>query len=423
MGQSGVLVDIRRYRLRRSAANRSAAGCPAGVGRSPAMKPLSKIAKVEMKILIIFGTRPEAIKMAPVVHILNDAPDCDVRLCVTAQHRQMLDQVLDLFALQPDHDLDIMQPGQDLTDITSNILLGLRDLLRRERYDLLLVHGDTTTTMAGALAAFYEKVPVGHVEAGLRTGDIHAPWPEEMNRRLVGRIAALHFAPTARARDALIREGVADQDIYITGNTVIDALQTVSHKLKADTNLQRHFEQQFDCLDARKKLILVTSHRRENLGDGLERICRALRYLSQRADLQIVYPVHLNPAVRDPVHRILEGVPDVLLIDPQEYLPFVYLMSKAYLIITDSGGVQEEAPALGTPVLVMRERTERPEAIAAGTARLVGTEEDSIIVGTERLLDDEDAYQSMTHAHNPYGDGRAARRILDAIRRFRCPGQ
>ena len=368
-----------------------------------------------MKILTVFGTRPEAIKMAPVVNLLKDSPDCDARLCVTAQHRQMLDQVLDLFALVPDHDLNIMQPGQDLTDITSNILLGLRDILRAERYDLLLVHGDTTTTMAAALAAFYEKIPVGHVEAGLRTGNLYAPWPEEMNRSLVGRIAALHFAPTARAREALLGEGVADSSIHVTGNTVIDALQQVVGKLAADAVLQQRFRTQFDFLEAGKRLVLVTGHRRENFGEGFERICRALKRLSQRGDVQIVYPVHLNPAVQQPVRRILGDAPDVVLIEPLDYLPFVYLMSKSYLIITDSGGVQEEAPSLGKPVLVMRETTERPEAVEAGTVRLVGTAEERILAEAVRLLDDADAYQTMARALNPYGDGLAATRILAAI--------
>lgn len=368
-----------------------------------------------MKILTVFGTRPEAIKMAPVVNLLKDSPGCDARLCVTAQHRQMLDQVLDLFALTPDHDLNIMQPGQDLTDITSNILLGLRDILRAERYDLLLVHGDTTTTMAAALAAFYEKIPVGHVEAGLRTGNLYAPWPEEMNRSLVGRIAALHFAPTVRAREALLREGVADSSIHVTGNTVIDALQQVVGKLDADASLQQRFQTQFDFLAADKRLVLVTGHRRENFGDGFERICRALERLSRRGDVQIVYPVHLNPAVQEPVRRILGDAPDVVLIEPLDYLPFVYLMSKAHLIITDSGGVQEEAPSLGKPVLVMRETTERPEAVEAGTVRLVGTDEARILAEAERLLDDADAYQSMARALNPYGDGLAAVRIRDRL--------
>jgi UDP-N-acetylglucosamine 2-epimerase (non-hydrolysing) len=368
-----------------------------------------------MNILTVIGTRPEAIKMAPVVKALQDSPGCNAQLCVTAQHRQMLDQVLELFQLTPDHDLNIMQPGQDLTDITRNILLGLRGILQQHRYDLLLVHGDTTTTMATALAAFYAKVPVGHVEAGLRTGNIHAPWPEEMNRSLVGRLASLHFAPTPRARDALLREGIDPASIQVTGNTVIDALQQVVAKIDADPALQQRFQAQFDQLNPSKRLILVTGHRRENFGDGFERICRALKRLSQRGDVQILYPVHLNPNVQEPVQRLLSDAPDVLLIEPQDYLPFVYLMSKAHLIITDSGGVQEEAPSLGKPVLVMRDTTERPEAVEAGTVRLVGTDEDKIVSEANRLLDDPTAYQAMARALNPYGDGLAAARIRNTL--------
>lgn len=374
-----------------------------------------------MRILTVIGTRPEAIKMAPVVKALQASPACRAQLCVTAQHRQMLDQVLELFALRPDHDLNIMQPGQDLTDITSNILLGLREILRAQPYDLLLVHGDTTTTMAAALAAFYAKIPVGHVEAGLRTGNIHAPWPEEMNRSLVGRLAGLHFAPTPRARDALLREGIDPANIQVTGNTVIDALQQVEHRLQQDDALQQRFRDQFQALDPSKRLILVTGHRRENFGPGFERICRALKQLSQRGDVQILYPVHLNPAVQEPVRRILSDASDVLLIEPQDYLPFVYLMIRAHLIITDSGGVQEEAPSLGKPVLVMRDTTERPEAVEAGTVRLVGTDEAKIVAETNRLLDDPAAYQAMARALNPYGDGRAAARICSALSVYESP--
>jgi UDP-N-acetylglucosamine 2-epimerase (non-hydrolysing) len=369
-----------------------------------------------MKILTVFGTRPEAIKMAPVVNALKAAAGIESEVCVTAQHRQMLDQVLDLFQIIPDYDLNIMKPGQDLTDITSNILLGLRDILKRKRYDLLLVHGDTTTTMAASLAAFYEKVPVGHVEAGLRTGNIYAPWPEEMNRSLVGRLATLHFAPTGRARQSLLNEAVDDAAIHVTGNTVIDALQQVVSKLQGDGNLSTSYQQRFDFLDASKRLILVTGHRRENFGDGFERICSALKRLSQRADIQVVYPVHLNPSVQEPVRRILFDAPNVFLIEPQDYLPFVFLMSKAHIIITDSGGVQEEAPSLGKPVLVMRDTTERPEAVEAGTVKLVGTDADKIVRETTTLLDDSQAYQQMARALNPYGDGRASERILAAIR-------
>jgi len=368
-----------------------------------------------MKILTVFGTRPEAIKMAPLVRVLGEAQGVQAEVCVTAQHRQMLDQVLELFGIRPDHDLNVMKAGQDLTDITSNILLGMRDVLKRKKYDLLLVHGDTTTTMAASLAAFYEKVPVGHVEAGLRTGDIYAPWPEEMNRSLVGRMASLHFAPTERARQSLLREGVDDNMIYVTGNTVIDALQLVVEKLKSDKDLERGLSDRFQFLDPTKRLVLVTGHRRENFGEGFERICSALRTLSARCDIQIVYPVHLNPSVQEPVRRILGGVNNVFLIEPQDYLPFVYLMSRAYLIVTDSGGVQEEAPSLGKPVLVMRDTTERPEAVEAGTVKLVSTDIDKIITGVLTLLDDDSAYQAMARALNPYGDGKASMRILEAI--------
>ncbi len=368
-----------------------------------------------MNILTVFGTRPEAIKMAPLVNALKINADCQTDLCVTAQHRRMLDQVLDLFQLQPDYDLNIMQPGQDLTDITCNILIGLRQIFSEQHYDLVLVHGDTTTTMAAALAAFYHRIPVGHIEAGLRTGNIYAPWPEEMNRSLVGRIATLHFAPTQRARQSLLREGIDPASIHVTGNTVIDALQHIVHKLQNDSALQQIQQKKFPFLNDNKRLVLVTGHRRENFGDGFENICRALKHLSQRGDVQIVYPVHLNPSVQEPVHRILGNTPEVILIEPQDYLPFVYLMTKSHIIITDSGGVQEEAPSLGKPVLVMRETTERPEAVEAGTVRLVGTDENQIITEAEHLLDNSAAYQDMARALNPYGDGLAAERILATI--------
>ena len=308
-----------------------------------------------------------------------------------------------------------MKPGQDLTDITSNIILGLRGILKRTRYDLLLVHGDTTTTMAASLSAFYAKTPVGHVEAGLRTGNIYAPWPEEMNRSLVGRIATLHFAPTERARQSLLDETVPDSSIHITGNTVIDALIQVVDKLKHDPVLNQTFRKRFGFLAPNKRLICVTGHRRENFGEGFERICVALKAISQRDDVQIVYPVHLNPAVQEPVHRILGDARNVHLIEPLDYLPFVYLMSQSHHIITDSGGVQEEAPSLGKPVLVMRDTTERPEAVEAGTVKLVGTDVDRIVTESLRLLDDSATYQAMARAHNPYGDGMACQRIIDII--------
>lgn len=374
-----------------------------------------------MKILIVFGTRPEAIKMAPVVRKLQASPGLEVHVCVTGQHRQMLDQVLELFAIRPDFDLNIMKPGQDLTDITAAILTALREVLAAGAYDRLLVHGDTTTTMAASLAAFYARVPVGHVEAGLRTGNILAPWPEEMNRRLVGRIADLHFAPTETARASLLAEGVPAETIHVTGNTVIDALKDVVARLQDDAALQAEISARFPFLDpdpARgQRMILVTGHRRENFGQGFEQICLALRRIAEARDVQIVYPVHLNPNVQEPVRRILGDRPAVHLIAPQDYLPFVWLMSRSHLIVTDSGGVQEEAPALGRPVLVMRETTERPEAVAAGTVRLVGTDAARIETETLRLLDDPDAYAEMARALNPYGDGQAAQRIAAVLRK------
>lgn len=368
-----------------------------------------------MKVLIVFGTRPEAIKMAPVVHRLKATPGLDVDVCVTAQHREMLDQVLALFDIVPDFDLDVMKPGQDLTDITSNIILAMRDVLKAQRYDRLLVHGDTTTTMAGALAAFYAQVPVGHVEAGLRTGNLYAPWPEEANRMIVGRLADLHFAPTQTARRSLLAENVADENIVVTGNTVIDALHDVVARLDADAALDAQIAARFPFLDEGRRLILVTGHRRENFGTGFENICTALRDISERSDAQIVYPVHLNPNVQAPVNRILGDTSGVHLIAPQDYLPFVWLMRRSHLIITDSGGVQEEAPSLGKPVLVMRATTERPEAVEAGTVRLVGTDPDAIREGALNLLNNPENYDAMARALNPYGDGNASARIARAL--------
>ncbi len=368
-----------------------------------------------MKILVVFGTRPEAIKMAPVVKRLKERPELDVHVCVTAQHREMLDQVLALFDIKPDFDLNIMKAGQDLTDITSRILLALRDLLKDGNYDRLLVHGDTTTTMAASLAAFYAQVPVGHVEAGLRTGNMYAPWPEEMNRSIVGRIADLHFAPTETAKAALLAENVDPDTIIVTGNTVIDALKDVVARFDDDADLNAQMAARFPFLDADRPLVLVTGHRRENFGQGFENICRALKDISDGSDAQIVYPVHLNPNVQEPVNRILGAAGDVHLIDPQDYLPFVWLMRQARIIITDSGGVQEEAPSLGKPVLVMRDTTERPEAVDAGTVLLVGTDAAKIAREALRLLGDTAAYDEMARAMNPYGDGHAADRIADAL--------
>ncbi|WP_374408331.1 non-hydrolyzing UDP-N-acetylglucosamine 2-epimerase [Pelagerythrobacter sp.] len=368
-----------------------------------------------MRLLVVFGTRPEAIKMAPVIHRLRDNSAFEVEVCVTAQHREMLDQVLSLFDIVPDVDLNVMKPGQDLTDITASIVLALRDVLKQRSYDRLLVHGDTTTTMAGALAAFYAQVPVGHVEAGLRTGNLYAPWPEEANRMIVGRLADMHFAPTETSRQSLLAEGVADRSIFVTGNTVIDALHEIVARLDADAELDAQMRARFPFLEEGRRLILVTGHRRENFGEGFENICRALRDISEQGDAQIVYPVHLNPNVQGPVKRILGNTDGVHLIEPQEYLPFVWLMRRSYFIITDSGGVQEEAPSLGKPVLVMRETTERPEAVDAGTVRLVGTDAERIRDAALSLLNDRDAYDAMARATNPYGDGKAAERIAAAL--------
>lgn len=367
------------------------------------------------KALVVFGTRPEAIKMAPVVKQMKAHFGGEVRVCVTAQHRQMLDQVLNLFGIVPEYDLNLMKPGQGLTDITASVLTALRDVLDDFSPDMVLVHGDTTTTFAASLAAYYKKIPVAHVEAGLRTGNPYSPWPEEMNRKLTGAIAAFHFAPTATSRDNLLRESVADSSIYITGNTVIDALLDVVKKIDSDQGLKSGLEQQFSFLNSQKRTLLITGHRRENFGKGFEDICNALAKLASRDDVELVYPVHLNPNVQEPVRRLLGDIHNVHLIAPLDYLPFVYLMNRSYLIITDSGGIQEEAPSLGKPVLVIRDTTERPEAVEAGTVKLVGTNADKIYRETSALLDDATAYQSMAFAHNPYGDGRAAKRIVDVL--------
>jgi UDP-N-acetylglucosamine 2-epimerase len=368
------------------------------------------------KVMIVFGTRPEAIKMAPVVAALKSVPDLETVVAVTAQHRQMLDQVLDLFQIQPDVDLDLMQPGQDLPGLTARILDGVTKAISQHEPALVLVHGDTTTTFATSLAAFYGKVPVAHVEAGLRTGNLYSPWPEEANRKLTGALASLHFAPTEGSRDNLLKEGVRPESIHVTGNTVIDALLSVTQRISEDSGLARDLASRFPFLGSSKRMLLITGHRRENFGDGFEQICLAIKDIASRGDTQIVYPVHLNPNVQEPVKRILGGLEDVYLIAPQDYLPFVYLMSRAHMILTDSGGIQEEAPSLGKPVLVMRDTTERPEAVSAGTVVLVGTQRDVITTQVNRLLDDEPAYVAMTMAHNPYGDGESSRRIAEAVR-------
>lgn len=362
-------------------------------------------------MLVVFGTRPEAIKMAPVVRELQAQAVFEVRVCVTAQHREMLDQVLELFEIAPDYDLDLMRAGQTLTDITVAVLQGLEPILQRYRPELVLVHGDTTTTFATSLAAFYQQIAVVHVEAGLRTGNLYSPWPEEANRKLTGALAQFHFSPTEQAQGNLLQEGVDPERIFVTGNTVIDALLHVRTKIATDKALQQQLECKFDFIDANKRLLLVTGHRRESFGDGFEQICQALLELSQREDLQIVYPVHLNPHVQEPVKRILNDAAAIHLIDPQDYLPFVYLMQRADLLLTDSGGIQEEAPSLGKPVLVMRDTTERPEALDAGTVRLVGTSREQIVQQVHRLLDDGACYRAMSVAHNPYGDGLASQRI------------
>lgn len=369
-----------------------------------------------LKTLCVFGTRPEAIKMAPLALALAADKRFEARVCVTGQHREMLDQVLGLFAIEPDFDLNIMKPGQDLTDITTLILQGMKTVLAEFKPDVVLVHGDTGTTFATSLAAYYQQIPVAHVEAGLRTGNIYSPWPEEANRKLTGALANLHFAPTETSQANLLREGIDPSTIIVTGNTVIDALLDVVKRLDHDPELNAQAAAPSAFLDPKRKLILVTGHRRESFGDGFERICEALVEVAQQnSDVDIVYPVHLNPNVREPVNRLLSGIHNIHLIEPLDYLPFVSLMSRAYIILTDSGGIQEEAPSLGKPVLVMRDTTERPEAVDAGTVKLVGTDTGNIVRELNRLLGDQDAYSAMSHAHNPYGDGQACGRIIEAL--------
>jgi UDP-N-acetylglucosamine 2-epimerase (non-hydrolysing) len=370
-----------------------------------------------VKILAVFGTRPEAIKMAPVIRALEG--HFDVKICVTAQHRQMLDQVLELFKIIPDYDLDIMQPGQDLFDITSNVLLRMKTVLKTEKPDFVLVHGDTTTSMATAMAAFYLQIPVGHVEAGLRTYDVNSPFPEEFNRQVSSRIVTLHFAPTEIARQNLLEEKVPDSQIYVTGNTVIDALFSLVKRARA-SDFSNIILKKMTFLKQENKekprIILVTGHRRENFGLGFEGICCALRVIAnENPNVQIIYPVHLNPNVKEPVNRILSNLSNVHLVEPMEYLSFIKLMDLSYLILTDSGGIQEEAPSLGKPVLVMRDTTERPEALEAGTVKLVGTNKNQIVKMVNRLLTDSAFYMRMSKAHNPYGDGKASGIICDIL--------
>lgn len=369
-----------------------------------------------MKVLSIFGTRPEAIKMAPLVHALSNDPKFESKVCVTGQHREMLDQVLELFNIKPDFDLNIMKAGQTLNDVTISILLKLKPILESYKPDIVLVHGDTATTFAAALAAYYEKIKVGHVEAGLRTGDMYAPWPEEANRKLTTQLTHFHFAPTQNSKKNLLKENVKEENIFVTGNTVIDALLWVSEKIQHDANLNNKLASEYPFLDSKKKMILVTGHRRENFGGGFERICEALLELAIKyPNIQIVYPVHLNPSVQEPVNRMLRKADNIYLIPPQDYLPFVYLMTRSHIILTDSGGIQEEAPSLGKPVLVMRDTTERPEAVIAGTVKLVGTDKEKIVTGVSALLEDVKHYDLMKKAHNPYGDGNASEMIINFL--------
>lgn len=377
------------------------------------------------KILLVFGTRPEAIKMAPLVKAFENEPTIESKVCVTAQHREMLDQVLELFDIKPNYDLNLMKSGQDLYDITSNVLLGMKDVLIDFQPDLILVHGDTTTTSAASLSAFYQQIKVGHVEAGLRTHDIYTPFPEEVNRQITGVLASYHFAPTITSRDNLLKENKDEKNIVVTGNTVIDALFLVLEKIKNNSDLENKIIQdiessvnnsQFSILNS--QFILVTGHRRENHGQGFVNICEALKAIAvSNPDIDIVYPVHLNPNVQIPVNEILSNTPNVYLIKPLQYESFIYMMNKSHFIITDSGGVQEEAPSLGKPVLVMRNTTERPEAVEAGTVKLIGTNKDAIIKEAQKLLDDKNEYNKMSKAHNPYGDGKACERIIQFLKK------
>lgn len=370
------------------------------------------------KVLLVFGTRPEAIKMAPLaLKLKENTQDFETKVCVTGQHRQMLDQVLELFHLTPDFDLNLMKHGQTLSDVTSGVLNGLEGVFAEWTPDVVLVHGDTATTFAASLAAYYHKIKVGHVEAGLRTGDIYSPWPEEANRKLTGTLANYHFAPTQSSYNNLIKENIDPALIQITGNTVIDALLKVKEKVETDQNIIDEFNHKFDFLDTNKKLILVTGHRRENFGQGFLNICNGLANIAKKyQNVQIVYPVHLNPNVQKPVNELLSGISNIYLIEPQDYLPFVYLMNRSYLILTDSGGIQEEAPSLGKPVLVMRDTTERPEAVEAGTVKLVGTDAKIIEKSVTDLIENNDLYQLMAEAHNPYGDGTSCQQIINFLK-------
>ena len=370
---------------------------------------------MKKRVMAVFGTRPEAIKMAPVVKACRARPELEVKVCVTAQHRQMLDQVMDIFGLTADFDLNVMAPNQTLGDVTCKVLKGMEGVFAQWKPDVILVQGDTTTVMAAALAAFYHKIEVGHVEAGLRTGNIYSPWPEEMNRLIAGCLATQHYAPTPRSRDNLLKENKNPETVFVTGNTVIDALHDAVAIMDGDQALTAKLEAEFPFLDASRRLVLVTGHRRENFGEGFIHICNAIARVAKRDDVQVVYPMHMNPNVRKPVTDILGHLGNVHLIEPLDYLSFLYMMRRSYLIMTDSGGVQEEAPSLGKPVIVMRDTTERPEAVDAGTVILAGTETEAMAFAAERLLDDPDFYHRMAHAVNPYGDGLASKRIASLL--------
>ena len=367
------------------------------------------------KVLIVFGTRPEAIKMATLVKALAQNKAFNTKVCVTAQHREMLDQVLSLFSIKADYDLNLMKEKQTLTTITNEVLKGIESVLKDFEPDIVLVHGDTTTTFAASLAAFYRQIPVGHVEAGLRTGNIYSPWPEEANRKFASVVTKFHFCPTNKSKSNLLNENISAENILVTGNTVIDSLLICKEKLENNKNLEKLITKDFRFIEKSKKLILVTGHRRESFGSGFENICKALSEISERDDVQVVYPVHLNPNVSEPVNRYLGKKENIFLIDPQEYLQFIYLMNESYLILTDSGGIQEEAPSLGKPVLVLRNTTERPEAVLAGTVKLVGTNTAKIIESVTELLQNKEAYSKMAKSHNPYGDGNASKRIVEFL--------
>lgn len=368
-----------------------------------------------LSVLLIFGTRPEAIKMAPVIEELVQFPNIKTQICVTGQHREMLDQILKLFSIKPEYDLNLMKAGQNLTQLTSGIMVELEKVLVQSKPDRVIIHGDTTTTMAASLASFYQKIPVAHVESGLRSKDIYSPWPEEVNRKITSVIADLHFAPTESARQNLINESIQPDRIFVTGNTVIDALLKVSSIIEQDKSIKSKLEAQFTFLDTTKKMLLVTAHRRESFGQGFENIARALRTVAERKDVQIVYPLHPNPNVRGPIREALSNVSNIFLIEPQDYLPFIYLMKRSFLILTDSGGVQEEAPSLNKPVLVLRKTTERFEGIEAGTSKLIGTDYDSIVSIVNSYCAYNNLSEHMTFPPNPYGDGKASARIVHAL--------